>query len=300
MAKESRNAKTTKEANIESREKIMNSIRTISPLSDDDTNALFELIAKGKDAPKESADYKLAQDARVTLARHNLRLVMNIANSFKPNEELFDDLLQEGYIILYNVIPKFDASKGYKFSTYAGNCLRRGLNDYFNKVTNNFSIPRDVPAEINKVKKTMDELDITCHDDASLMRVCEATGFPLSKVKDLLNTQYNFISFDTDGENEEANKISDRVADTRHDSIDDLIDDTAFFDNLNTIYRFLDKRESLILSLYLGLDNDEEVKTRDIANKFGLSMQRVRQIIKNALTKLRENPYAQQLLTPCE
>ena len=300
MSKETRNVNTTKEANIEARERIMKSIRSISPLSDEDTNALFELIAKGKDAPKESPDYKMAQDAKQTLARHNLRLVMNIANSFKPDEELFDDLLQEGYIILCNIIPKFDSSRGYKFSTYAGNCLRHGLDDYFNKVTNRFSVPRGVPAEIHKVRNVMKDLDITHQDDASLMKVAKATGFPLSKVKDLLNTQYRFISFDTDGENDEANKISDKVADTLHDSIDEIIDNAAYLDNLNTIYSFLDKRESLILSLYLGLDNNEEVKTRDIANRFGLSMQRVRQIIKNATTKLRESPYAQQLLTPYE
>lgn len=296
MAKRVTNEQTT---NNTSRESIMKMVRNISPLTEEQSSKLFGFVTNGKKALENSPEAKLAKDARKTLAHHNLRLVLKIANSYKVNEIMFDDLFQEGCKILCNTIDKFDPSKGFQFSTYAGSCIKHGMDDYFNKITNSFSMPRGVPAEIHKVNKAVDTLGITYSDDASLQKVADATGFSLNRVKELLNSQYSVAALDGDTDEEEKPNINEVVADTSNPSLDELVDEAMFSDKLREIYKFLDKREASILSMYYGLEDNEEVKTRVIAEREHLSMQRVRQIVKNATEKLRNNPYARQLLMTC-
>lgn len=234
--------------------------------------------------------------ALVELINKNLGLVRHVANKYKNLGIDYDDLMEEGKIGLMRAIQKFDCSRDNAFSTYAVHWIRQCMYRFIEENSRNIKIPVYVSALLIRYKMLKNRLIVKYDREPSKEELAELLGVSLEKIEELeffLNNETSINRpIDEDG-NEMLTVIPDR-----NTNVFDQVFQQMKKDEVNNILKKADltKRERDILNYRFGL-NDYPVKTLEqIADIFGLTRERIRQIEEKALNKLRSPKYAKLLV----
>ena len=241
--------------------------------------------------PKQKAKLKLlvrgGEDAKDHLIRSNLRLVVPQAKKFSGRDLDFIELIQEGNLGLIRAVEKFDHTKGYKFSTYAVWWIRQALQRGVASKARTVRLPVSFWETASKLRRAEMELRQKLGRDASEIEIAEELGIKVERVRDVREALRDAVSLDRPiGEDGDAT-MGDLIAD------DEAIDPEGeaakqdVHDRLVAILDDLDERERTILKARFGLLDGEEHSLDEIGSWFGLGRERIRQIEKRALTKLR-------------
>jgi RNA polymerase primary sigma factor len=259
-------------------------------------------------AAKENRDnelfFKLMAESRrimmsIDLAKHelvsaNLRLVLSIAKRYRGRGMSFDDLIQEGNLGLLKAVGRYDHTKGNRFSTYATWWVRQSIIRGIYDKTRTIRLPVHFIELKNLFFKVYYELLKELGREPNAHEIAERANLPVDKVQTVLTLAVQPVSLEAPvGEDEQ--RLGDFLVDDRAASPLDECADKELAETTRELLSCLQPREEKILRLRFGLDGQPAETLEKIGKTFNVSKERIRQIEKKALRKLR-NPNRQAML----
>jgi RNA polymerase primary sigma factor len=242
------------------------------------------------------------QDTKSRLIEANLLLVANISRKhYSPRLPLsFLDLMQEGSMGLMKAVDKFDPRKGFRFSTYATWWIMQSIRRALDQQSRTVRLPcylRDIWLSI---KKASTKLTKELGREPDIQEIAEAVELPETRVLEVLQTAKQPISLSSPLDDSPSSKtISDFLVDESQLTPDEELVAQSGKDTLEKVLGTLNTREAFVIEHRYGLDDGIERTLAEIAQELGLSRERVRQIEKDALRKLRHptrRQYLEELL----
>lgn len=235
------------------------------------------------------------KDAYNKMIVHNLRLVVSIANKYTEQGLPIDDLVQEGNIGLMKAVEKFDYRKGYKFSTYATWWIRQAIMRAIDDKSHNIRIPVYVYEKLKCYHRVCAELQMQ-KNEISDEEIAEKTGYNIAMIQKLKRLSVKEISLNTkigDDENIElADMLEDKTTKVPETAVEDQKMQHEINETMNTV---LTEREADILRMRFGFGEYEPATLDKVGKKYGVSRERIRQIEKIAMRKLRYNRNIRQM-----
>lgn len=233
--------------------------------------------------------------ARKRMIESNLRFVVNVAKKYQNQGMPLIDLINEGNIGLMTALEKFDPDKGYHFISYAVWWIRQSIMKAINEKSRAVRLPLNRTNELLQIQKAQRSLmsdnsteDPTAEDIGSL------TGFDAAHVNNLLSISRELVSLDAPVFNDTGSSIGDFIEDGSQSPEDSLMD-VALKEDINTVLSTLSDKEREIIELRFGLEGKIPMSLKEIGEIYNLTKERIRQIEKKALERLRA-PQTNQIL----
>lgn len=235
------------------------------------------------------------QNAREHLGRANTRLVVSIAKRYMGQGLPFPDLIQEGNVGLMRAVDKYDYARGNRFSTYATWWIRQAITRALAQKTRTIRIPLHMTERIRQMYRTAQDLEQSLGRRATTEEIAESMDLPADTVRAMMDASQHAIALERpvgdDGDSEFGDFIEDQDTPSPVESAtQNLLEET-----IEEVLAELTPRQSHILRLRFGLGGGEPHTLEEIANKFGLSRERIRQLEKEALRRLRHPKLAHNL-----
>ncbi len=235
------------------------------------------------------------QAAREHLGRANTRLVVSIAKRYMGQGLPFPDLIQEGNVGLMRAVDKYDYSRGNRFSTYATWWIRQAITRSLAQKTRTIRIPLHMTERIRQMYRTSQDLEQSLGRRPTPEEIAGELKVAAEAVRAMMDASQHATSLERpvgeDGDSEFGDFIEDQESVSPVDSATQILLGEA----IEEVLAELTPRQSSILRMRFGLGGGEPHTLEEIANKFGLSRERIRQLEKEALRRLRHPQVAHNL-----
>ncbi len=235
------------------------------------------------------------QAAREHLGRANTRLVVSIAKRYMGQGLPFPDLIQEGNVGLMRAVDKYDYRRGNRFSTYATWWIRQAITRALAQKTRTIRIPLHMTERIRQMYRTAQNLEQTLGRRPTPEEIADEMGLPPETVRSMMDASQHAIALERPVGEDGDSEFGDFIEDLDTPSPADTATKHLLQETIEEVLSELTPRQSHILRLRFGLGGGEPHTLEEIANKFGLSRERIRQLEKEALRRLRHPRVAHTL-----
>lgn len=229
------------------------------------------------------------QEARQKMIRANLRLVINIVKRYSYLGLPLMDMIEEGNIGLMKAVDKFNPRKGYRFSTYAAWWIKQSVTRAISEQVKMIRTPAYLNELLIRWKKTSERLSQKLRrpaTDKEIAKKMRITKRRTEQITSWLSTQTS--SLDAPVGDDESSQISDLVEDQAAEAPSAGINQLMLREQLDNLLEMMSPREREVLDMRFGLANGETHTLAEIAQKIGVSRERVRQVEEKALEKLKK------------
>lgn len=263
-------------------------IGKIPLLSSEEETRLFQRISAARNAAWQIIDEEQVNRARSRVVEGNLRLVAKIAMRYRNLGLPFLDLVQEGNVGLMKAVEKFEPEKGYRFTTYATWWIQQSMMRALTDQGRTIRLPAHIVERLGKLNRSKEHLQQKNNQQPSIEEVAEALSLPVEKVRQTLELAQGLASLDMPlDDSEERSCFMDLVQNQGASSPEDEALAKTMRERLNEVLDTLLPREAEILRLRFGLSDGTSHTLEQLGSIFGITRERVRQIEKKALMKLR-------------
>ncbi len=251
-------------------------VRPISLLSAEEEVTLARRVQKGE------------QEARDSMIRANLRLVISIAKRYVNLGIPLSDLIEEGNIGLMRSVDKFDPEKGYRFSTYAAWWIKQGISRAIIDQGKMIRVPVYMNEEIVRYKKASESLTHSLGRKPQFGEVAKKLKIPVDKVRELDQAITKMSSLDAPIGEDGDGQVHDIIEDENLAAPDEQVEIFLNKERARNIMDELPERERQIIAMRYGIPDGDPKTLADIADAMGISRERVRQLEASILLKLRD------------
>jgi len=258
--------------------------------TDDDTLSLYlneirRIPLLSRDEEKELARSAKHGDtnAKSKMAVSNLRFVVAVARKYRNQGVSFMDLISEGNIGLMRAVDKFDVDKGCHFITYAVWWIRQSILHAIAVKSGLIRLPVNQSYKMIQLKKLTDEGIEQGNREMDIQQAAKRLNIDYSMAQHLLRHQTGYVSLDE----EDGRSVIDTVKDEKSSAPDEIAINKALQNEIGEALSVLSERESEIIRYRFGIDGEMILTLEEIAKRFNLSKERIRQIEIRTLKKLR-------------
>jgi RNA polymerase primary sigma factor len=238
---------------------------------------------------------EMAKQAKDTLVRANLRLVISVSKKFMNRGMQLPDLIQEGNIGLMKAVEKYDYKRGYKFSTYATWWIRQAVTRGIADQGRTIRLPVHMIETINRMLRFSKDFQRLESREPTPEEMANQLGTDVEKVRIALKTAKDAISLDAPVNDEEDTMLSDFIQDHAHPDPQDYSTTESLKRCLCKVMGSLTPREEKVLRMRYGIEIGCDHTLEEVGQCFSVTRERIRQIEAQALKKLRHPARSQDL-----
>jgi RNA polymerase primary sigma factor len=237
-----------------------------------------------------------SRQATNRMIQANLRLVVSVAKGHIDRGMPLSDLIQEGNIGLMQAVQKFDHRRGFKFSTYAIPWIWQAINRAVNDQSRLVRLPGHLVGALTKLARAKNSLAQKLGRQPTEKELSSETGLPPKKIESLLKlSSRRSVSFETPV-GEEGSQLGDFIADLVIPDPGEEANASLLKAKLSRTLESLTPRERRVIELRFGLGNEYSRTLEEVGTELGFTKERIRQIEKEALAKLRHPSHSRELI----
>lgn len=266
----------------------LNEINKIPLLSNEKEVELAKKAASGDKA------------ARDLLVSSNMRFVVNVAKKYQNRGLDLEDLISEGYVGLLEAVTRFDVDRGYHFISYAVWWIRQSILKAVYEKGRAIRLPMNRTNEILQIEKARKAVSGSSKktETQELDEIASMLGMTKYHVREMLDISRDTLSLDAPSSYDDSGKMTlgDSVAgDTRSDPSENAMD-SSLRDSIFEVLGTLDSKSAQVLRMRFGLDSGECMSLKQVGDHFNLTKERIRQIEKTAIMRIRNSSRKDKLV----